>query len=75
MQVLKNRRVLLLTESYPPEVGGIQNYLSELMAQLSSEHTFVVAEKEDGSEVWDKDQKYKIVRFSTSNFSFPTPRL
>jgi len=78
MQVLKNRRVLLLTESYSPNVGGIQNYLSELMAQLSPAHTFVLAGKQkfkqDDMAAWDNKQKYKIVRFSTNRFSFPNWR-
>lgn len=79
MQVLKNRRVLLLTETYAPEIGGIQNYLSELVAQLSPAHTFVLAGKQariiqSDIEDWDKAQKYKIVRFGTSRFSFPNWR-
>jgi phosphatidylinositol alpha-1,6-mannosyltransferase len=71
MQVLKNRRVLLLTETYSPEIGGIQNYLSELMAQMSPVHTFVLAGKQENADAWDARQKYKIVRFGMNRFFIP----
>jgi len=71
MQLLQNRRILLLTESYAPEIGGIQNYLSELVAQLSPAHTFVLAEKQVNADAWDAQRKYKIVRFDMSRFSVP----
>ena len=32
----------LLTESFPPQVGGIENYLSHLAAGLSEDHTVIV---------------------------------
>ncbi|MDO8512174.1 MAG: glycosyltransferase family 4 protein [bacterium] len=71
MQVLQNRRVLLLTEEYPPATGGIQNYLSQLMAQLSPAHTFVITQKRADSDVWDREQKYKIVRVNMHGFFWP----
>jgi phosphatidylinositol alpha-1,6-mannosyltransferase len=71
MHVLHNRRVLLLTEEYPPVIGGIQNYLSELMAQLSPENTFVIAQDVKGVVEWDREQKYKIVRVNMRGFSIP----
>lgn len=71
MQVLHNRRVLLLTEEYPPATGGIQNYLSQLMAKLSPAHTFVIAQDVADSVAWDKDQKYKIVRVNMRGFFWP----
>lgn len=75
MQLLQNRRVLLLTETYSPEVGGVQNYLSELMAQLSPAHTFVITKKHKNADAWDVQQKYKIVRFGVNSFFFPRWRL
>jgi len=66
-----NRRVLLLTEEYPPVLGGIQNYLSELMAQLSPASTIVITQKREDSNIWDKAQKYKIVRVNMRGFSIP----
>lgn len=71
MQVLHNRRVLLLTEEYPPALGGIQNYLSELIGQLSPAQTIVITQKRDDSDVWDKVQKYKIIRVNMHGFSIP----
>ncbi len=68
---LQNRRVLLFTEEYPPEIGGIQSYLSQLWEKLPSNFSFVVAkqQKEDGE--WDREQKYKIVRTKTRGLTFP----
>ena len=71
MQVFHNRRVLLLTEEYPPVLGGIQNYLSELMDQLKPDHTIVITQKRNDCDVWDKEQKYKIIRVNMHGFSIP----
>lgn len=67
----QNHRVLLLTEEFPPEIGGIQSYLSQLMANLPPESSLVIAKKEDGDKEWDRNQKYKIIRTETKAFAFP----
>jgi len=66
-----NHRVLLLTEEFPPEIGGIQSYLSQLWSNLPDESSLVIAKKEKGDKEWDEQQKYKIIRIDTKTNTFP----
>jgi phosphatidyl-myo-inositol dimannoside synthase len=56
------RRHLLVTNDFPPKVGGIQAYLWELWRRLPPEQTFVYATPYPGSAAFDATQDYAIER-------------
>lgn len=65
------RKTVLLTESFPPSVGGIQRSLSEMWKYIPAETTVVIARQEEGSDTWDADQSYRIVRVPTNVIAIP----
>jgi phosphatidylinositol alpha-1,6-mannosyltransferase len=70
-------RHLLVTNDFPPKVGGIQNYLWELWQRLDPE-SFVVltASSHPGAAAFDEAQAargIRIVRVPESILFFPTP--
>lgn len=64
-------RLLLLTETFPPAIGGIQSYLSGLWSALPAEQSFVVAAPYSGDTAWDARQPYRIVRAPTRAWAYP----
>lgn len=65
-------RTLLVTNDYPPRVGGIQRTLEALVRELPAEHVSVLAPSWDGSDAFDAGVPYRVVRGSES-FAWPTP--
>jgi phosphatidyl-myo-inositol dimannoside synthase len=65
---------LLVTNDFPPKLGGIQSYLHELWRRLPPEETTVFTTAHRGSTEWDAAQPFRIVR-ARSPFLGPTPRL
>ncbi|MGV0607551.1 glycosyltransferase family 4 protein [Mycolicibacterium sp. XJ1904] len=62
-------RVLLVTNDFPPRRGGIQSYLQQLVDHLEAEgrHTLTVyAPKWKGSDEFDRDASYRVVRHPTT---------
>lgn len=55
-------RHLLVTNDFPPKVGGIQNYLWELWRRLPPEDTFVYTTPHPGSAAFDAAQDFAIER-------------
>lgn len=55
-------RHLLVTNDFPPKVGGIQAYLWELWRRLPAEDTFVYTTPYPGAARWDADQPFWIQR-------------
>ncbi|MGC8512374.1 MAG: glycosyltransferase family 4 protein [Acidimicrobiales bacterium] len=53
---------LLVTNDFPPKVGGIQNYLWELWRRLPPSDFVVLTSPYDGTEAFDRSQPYRIVR-------------
>jgi phosphatidylinositol alpha-1,6-mannosyltransferase len=53
---------LLITNDFPPKVGGIQNYLWELWRRLPPDDFVVLTSPYEGAEVFDRSQPYRIVR-------------
>ena len=66
------RRHLLVTNDYPPKVGGIQNYLWELWRRLPPDRFCVLTRPHPGSAAFDAGEAYPIVR-SKAPFLLPTP--
>ena len=55
-------RHLLVTNDFPPKLGGIQSYLWELWRRLPPEDVTVLTTPHPGAETWDRLQPYRIVR-------------
>jgi len=56
-------RILLVTNDYPPRVGGIQVYLENIYRRLAARHEItVVAPPHPRAAAWDAQQPYEIVR-------------
>jgi phosphatidylinositol alpha-1,6-mannosyltransferase len=55
-------RHILLTNDFPPKVGGIQSYLWELWRRLPPEDVTVVTPSYRDSEWWDSEQAFRVVR-------------
>ena len=66
------RRHLLVTNDYPPKVGGIQNYLWELWRRLPPDRFCVLTRPHPGSVAFDGGEAYRIVR-SKAPFLLPVP--
>ncbi len=63
-------RLLLVTQDFPPDVGGIQTWAHELAARFdeSCDHFGVVAPRKPGSVAIDQDVPYPVHRvFGSSN--------
>jgi phosphatidylinositol alpha-1,6-mannosyltransferase len=65
-------RTLLVTNDFPPRVGGIQRTLHALVRELPPDRITVLAPLSDGSEAFDAGQPYRIVR-APRRFLWPTP--
>ncbi len=62
---------LLVTNDFPPRIGGIQRTLEALVKELPPERVTVFAPRSDGWEDFDSAQKYTLVR-SATDFLWPT---
>jgi phosphatidylinositol alpha-1,6-mannosyltransferase len=65
---------LLVTNDFPPKVGGIQSYLGELWRRLPSRDTTVLTTAHDGAEAWDASQPFRIERVDAARL-LPTRSL
>jgi phosphatidylinositol alpha-1,6-mannosyltransferase len=53
---------LLVTNDFPPKVGGIQSYLWELWRRLPPAETTVMTTSYSGDRAWDAQQAFRMVR-------------
>lgn len=53
---------LLVTNDFPPKVGGIQSYLYELWRRLPSDETTVLTTAYEGADRFDAAQAFRVVR-------------
>ena len=53
---------LLVTNDFPPKVGGIQSYLYELWRRLPPDETTVFTTAYAGAAEWDDAQEFDVVR-------------
>jgi phosphatidyl-myo-inositol dimannoside synthase len=65
---------LLITNDFPPKVGGIQSYLYELWRRLPPEETHVLTTPYVGAADWDAAQRFTIERVR-QRVLLPSPRL
>ena len=66
------RRHLLVTNDFPPKVGGIQSYIWELWRRLPAEDIAVHTTPHAGAPVFDADQAFVVTR-SREPVLLPTP--
>lgn len=65
--------MLLVSNDFPPKVGGIQNYLYELWSRLPYSDTKVITTKYDRAYQFDQAQDFDIERYA--KILWPTPQL
>src|SRR5687767_4804481 len=65
---------LLVTNDFPPKVGGIQSYLWELWRRLPPEQVTVLTTPYPGAAEFDRAQPFRVVR-GRSRVLLPTPAL
>jgi phosphatidylinositol alpha-1,6-mannosyltransferase len=65
---------LLVTNDFPPKVGGIQSVLYELWCRLPPADTTVLTTPYDGARDWDAQQSFRIER-TRQKVLFPTRAL
>jgi phosphatidylinositol alpha-1,6-mannosyltransferase len=63
-------RTLLVTDDYPPRVGGIQRTLHSLVGELPAQRVTVLAPAWPGSEEFDAQEPYEVVR--APRYMWPT---
>ena len=65
---------LLVTNDFPPKVGGIQSYLWELWRRLPPEQVTVLTTPYPGAAEFDRAQPFQVVR-DRNKVLLPTPAL
>jgi epoxyqueuosine reductase len=65
---------LLVTNDFPPKLGGIQSYLWELWRRLPPDSFSVLTTPYDGALEWDAEQPYRVVR-TRERVLLPAPDL
>jgi phosphatidylinositol alpha-1,6-mannosyltransferase len=65
---------LLVTNDFPPKIGGIQSYLYELWRRLPIADATVFTTHHPGDAAWDAEQAFRVVRARERQF-FPTRSL
>ena len=66
------RRTLLVTNDFPPRLGGIQSYVHELAVRLPADDLVVYAPAWAGAEEFDAAQPFRVVRHPGS-LMLPVP--
>jgi phosphatidyl-myo-inositol dimannoside synthase len=67
-------RILLVTNDFPPRVGGIQNYLWNIYSRLDPNDVAVLAPSFPGDVAFDRSQPFAIDRWPGRVY-WPTPAL
>jgi phosphatidylinositol alpha-1,6-mannosyltransferase len=65
---------LLVTNDFPPKIGGIQSYLHELWRRLPPDETVVLTTAHPDAAEWDAAQPFRIIR-QPDSFLVPAPSL
>jgi phosphatidyl-myo-inositol dimannoside synthase len=64
--------ILIVTNDFPPRVGGIQRTLGSLCAALPADRVSVLAPAAEGAAAFDRSVPYRVVR-ERRRFVWPTP--
>lgn len=65
---------LLVTNDFPPKIGGIQSYLYELWRRLPPADTTVLTTPHPAARAWDEAQPFRVER-TRQRFLLPTAAL
>lgn len=65
---------LLVTNDFPPKIGGIQSYLHELWRRLPPDDTVVLTTAHPDAQAWDARQPFRVIR-QPDTFLLPAPAL
>ncbi|MBA4810292.1 MAG: glycosyltransferase family 4 protein [Acidimicrobiales bacterium] len=65
---------LLVTNDYPPKIGGIQSYLWEIYRRIPQDEVTVLCTPFEGSQEFDLNQTHRIIR-TRQKILLPTPVL
>ncbi|HKH23907.1 MAG TPA: glycosyltransferase family 1 protein, partial [Acidimicrobiales bacterium] len=65
---------LLVTNDFPPKLGGIQSYLWELWRRLDPDTFTVLTTSYEGAAAWDAGQPFRVERLH-DRMLLPTPSL
>jgi phosphatidyl-myo-inositol dimannoside synthase len=65
-------KTLVVTNDYPPRVGGIQRTLEALVGRFPPDRVAVWCPSWDGGEAFDREQAYEVLR-QPERFLWPTP--
>jgi phosphatidylinositol alpha-1,6-mannosyltransferase len=65
---------LLVTNDFPPKMGGIQSYLWELWRRLPADEVTVLTSPYEGAAAWDAEQAFRVER-TRQPVLLPTPGL
>ena len=65
---------LLVTNDYPPKIGGIQSYLWEIYRRIPQDEVIVLCTPFEGSQEFDLNQTHRIIR-TRQKILLPTPVL
>lgn len=68
----EGRRLLLVTNDFPPRPGGIQSFLYGIVSRLDPDEVVVFASRWRGWEDWDAQQPFRVVRHDTE-MMLPAP--
>jgi len=68
------RKHILLTNDFPPKVGGIQSYLWELWRRLPSDDFYVYTTPFTGAKEFDSEQHFRVFR-SESKVLLPSCKM
>ena len=68
------RKHILITNDFPPKVGGIQSYLWELWRRLPATSFYVYTTPFPGDREFDSEQPFRTVR-SPNKVLLPTPKI
>ncbi len=66
------RRLLLVTNDFPPRPGGIQSFLYGVVSRLDPDEVVVFTSRWRKWEQWDAAQSFKVIRHDTQ-VMLPTP--
>jgi len=67
-------RTLVVTNDYPPRLGGIQRTLEALVRRMPPERVAVWCPSAEGAETYDAGQPYRVLR-QPERFLWPTPEV
>lgn len=63
---MTTRKLLLVTNDFPPRPGGIQSFLHGVISRLPADEVVVLASRWRGWEDWDREVPFTVVRHDTS---------